>query len=273
MRLAFVMMMALLLAPGAALAQRARSAKELIKEAARLYDAREYEESVKLLLQAYDMDPNPRLLYNIARAYDQAGNANAAIEYYLKYLGTADEGAPEVRKRARLSVERLQLQQRKEEEASRAAETERKRLQEEAEAARRRAEEEAEMARRAEETNQLRRKADHENAVASYRRSQVLSFALGGVAVAGAGTGIFFGVQANAAREGLKSATTLEGKQTAVSDTRGKALVADIGFGVGLASAVTAILLYPKGPPPTQEGEARLTVAPRGLGAGLEVSF
>ena len=143
MRLAFVMMMALLLTPGAALAQRGRSAKELIKEAARLYDARQYEESVQLLLQAYAMDPNPRLLYNIARAYDQAGNANAAIEYYLKYLGTADEGAPEVRKRARLSVERLQLQQRKEDEANRAAEAERKRLQEEAEVSRRRAEAEA----------------------------------------------------------------------------------------------------------------------------------
>jgi tetratricopeptide (TPR) repeat protein len=273
MRLAFVMMMALLLAPGAALAQRGRSAKELIKEAERLYDARKYEESVELLLQAYTLAPHPRLLYNIARAYDQAGNANAAIEYYLKYLGTADEGAPEVRKRARLSVERLQLQQKKEDEANRAAEAERKRLQEEAEASRRRAEEEAELARRAEEANQLRRKADLESAVAAHRRSQVMSFALGGVAVAGAGTGIFFGLQATQARAGLKDATTLQGKEAVVSDTRGKALVADIGFGVGLASAVAAVMLYPKSPAPTQEGTARLTVAPRGLGAGLEVSF
>ena len=49
-------------------------------------------------------------------------------------------------------------------------------------------------------------------------------------------------------------------------------MVADIGFGVGLVSAVAAILLYPREPAP-KPGKARLTSAPQGAGAGVEVSF
>jgi hypothetical protein len=64
----------------------------------------------------------------------------------------------------------------------------------------------------------------------------------------------------------------VDDKEELAGNTRGKALLADIGFGVGLAGALTAIILYPKDGPPA-EGEVRVTLAPRGAGAGMEVSF
>ena len=67
-------------------------------------------------------------------------------------------------------------------------------------------------------------------------------------------------------------ATSQQLKEQAADDTRGKALLADIGFGVGLAAAIGALIVYPKEGPPA-EGEVRMTLAPSGLGAGMEVSF
>jgi hypothetical protein len=92
------------------------------------------------------------------------------------------------------------------------------------------------------------------------------------VAVASVGAGVLFGLQAREARTGFDDATSLDTKRTLADDTKGKALLADLGFGVGIASALTAIILYPKDGPPV-EGEVRMTLAPRGAGAGVEVSF
>jgi tetratricopeptide (TPR) repeat protein len=264
----------LALAPAPALAQRGgRSAKELIEQGERLYQQRRYEEAAQALVEANALSPHPRLIYNIARAYDQAGKVPEALQHYQEYMASPEGTDPTLLKRAALSIDRLRLQQQKEEAAAQEAEAERKRLREQAEAQRRRAEEEAEAARRAEEANRLQPKKAYEGALASRSRARVGSFALGGLGLAGVGAGVLFGLQARSARDDFKAATTLEGKQTAADDTRGKALLADIGFGVGVASAVAAVLLYPKGPEPAKPGEARLTLAPRGAGAGLEVSF
>jgi hypothetical protein len=100
----------------------------------------------------------------------------------------------------------------------------------------------------------------------------VAAFALGGVSVASVGAGVFFGLQARDSRKTFDEATSQAAKEQAADDTRGNALLADIGFGVGLAAAIGAIIVYPKDGPPV-EGEVRMTLAPRGLGAGMEVSF
>ncbi|HEX8434007.1 MAG TPA: hypothetical protein VF697_02840, partial [Archangium sp.] len=142
----------------------------------------------------------------------------------------------------------------------------------EAAEAQRRAAAEREAAQRAEEASQLQLQAAYDDALTARRRMQVTSFALGGVAVAGASVGTLFGLQSRSARTTFNAATDPETKRTAADLTRSKALLADIGFGVGLASAVAAILLYPKEPLP-EPGEARVTLAPHGAGAGVEVSF
>ena len=275
MRLVLVLLTALLLAPAPVRAQRggARSAKELIKQAERLYDQKRYLEAAEALERAHEAMPNPdpRLLYNIARAYDQAGQTQQAIQYYEQYKAKGTD--LQLLKRADLFIDRLRLQQQKEEATAAAAEAERKRLQEEAVEARRRAEAERESARLAEEASQLRLRAAYDDAQAGRRRMQVTSFALGGVALASTGVGAFFGLKSREARTRFDAAGTLPEKLEAKTVTRNNAVLADIGFGVGLASAVAAILLYPKDDPEPEEGEARLMLAPRGLGAGVEVSF
>ncbi len=277
MRLVLVLLAALLLAPPAAHAQKggaprnaSANAKELIKQATRLYDQKKFLEAVELLEKANELMPDTRLIYNIAYAYDQAGSLPEAISYYEKYLVDGEDA--QLRKRARSSIDRLRVQLQKEEATAAQTEKERQRLQQQAEAARQRVEAERESARQAEAESQLRLEAAHQDALASRRRMQVTSFAIGGVAVAGVALGTVFGLQANAARADFNGATDLQTKLEARDRTRQHALVADIGFGVGLAGAVAAILLYPK-EPVAKPGKARVTLAPRGLGTGLEVSF
>jgi tetratricopeptide (TPR) repeat protein len=270
MRLVLVLLAALLLAPVPARAQRedASSARELIKQAERLYDQKNYLEAAEALEKAHAALPDPRLLYNIARAYDQGGKTREAIQYYEQYKARGTD--LQLLKRADLLLDRLKRQQQKKAEAE--AEAERQRLRDEAEAARRLAEEERESARRAEESHQQRLAAANEATRTARRHMQMTSFTLGGVALASAGMGTFFGLKSREARARFDAATTLSEKSKAKTATVNNAVLADIGFGVGLAYAVAALLLYPKEPLPRQ-GEARLTLAPRGLGAGMEVGF
>ncbi|WP_395854853.1 tetratricopeptide repeat protein [Cystobacter fuscus] len=269
MRLVLLLWTALLLTPLAAHA-KGPSAKELVKQAERLYEQKKYVEAAEALEKANEQAPDSRLIYNIARAYDQAGRAREAIGYYEQYMTDGEDA--QLRKRARSAVDRLRLQQQKEEAAAAAAEAERKRLQEEAEAAQRRMEAERVAARQAEEANQLRLEEAHRDALAERKRTQITSFALGGLAVASAGVGVVFGVQAANARANFNTAQDLDTKLAARTSTRNNALLADIGYGVGIVSAVAAVLLYPRQPAPVA-GHARLISAPRGSGAGVEVSF
>jgi tetratricopeptide (TPR) repeat protein len=274
MRLAFMLSMALVLASPVARAQKgAKSSAALVKEGERLFNARKYREAVDVLKRAYDAQPDPRLLYNIARAYEQAGDMREALSYYDQFIKNAEgDMDPLLLKRAHSAAERARVLIEKEEQATAAAEAERKRLQEQAEASRKRAEEEQAAAQRAQEQARQQQQAEQERVMASYRRSKVAAFALGGVSVASVGAGVFFGLQARDSRKAFDEATSQELKEQAADDTRGKALLADIGFGVGLAAAIGAIIVYPKDGPPA-EGEVRMTLAPRGLGAGVEVNF
>ncbi len=273
MRMAFVVSMALLLASPAAWAQRSKSPAALMKEGERLFNAKKYVEAAEVLKKAYEGQPDPRILYNIARAYEQAGDMRGALSYYDQFIkNSGGDMDPLLMKRAHSGAERARVIIEKEEQANAAAEAERRRLQEEAEAARRKAEEEQAAARRAEELALQQRLAEQERAMASYRRARVGAFALGGLSVASVGAGIFFGLQAKDSRTAFDEASNLDAKQTAADDTRSKALLADIGFGVAVAAAIGAVIVYPKEGPPA-EGEVRMTLAPRGLGAGVEVNF
>ncbi|MFY0573342.1 tetratricopeptide repeat protein [Cystobacter fuscus] len=176
MRLVLLLWTALLLTPLAAHA-KGPSAKELVKQAERLYEQKKYVEAAEALEKANEQAPDSRLIYNIARAYDQAGRAREAIGYYEQYMTDGEDA--QLRKRARSAVDRLRLQQQKEEAAAAAAEAERKHMQEEAEAAQRRMEAEREAARQTEAANQLRLEEAHRDALAERKRTQITSFALG----------------------------------------------------------------------------------------------
>jgi tetratricopeptide (TPR) repeat protein len=51
-----------------------------------LYQAQKYEESIPEFKAAYEIDPKPGLLFNIAQAYRKAGHPRDAIQYYDRYL-------------------------------------------------------------------------------------------------------------------------------------------------------------------------------------------
>lgn len=87
---------ALALAPAAARADNrpsagpasAPSVAQLNDEGAALYAARDYRRAIEKFIQAYAIDSDPNLLFNIARCYEELGETDAAIEKYETFLKT-----------------------------------------------------------------------------------------------------------------------------------------------------------------------------------------
>jgi tetratricopeptide (TPR) repeat protein len=78
-----------------------KKAAELFKKSVDAYRKGDFQTTVDLLTQAYALDPQPVLLYNLARAQEGLGNSDAAIDAYEKFLAqepkAADRGAIEQR--------------------------------------------------------------------------------------------------------------------------------------------------------------------------------
>lgn len=55
-----------------------------------LYQEEDYAGAVVMMLAAYDFEPVDVLLYNIARAFQHAGDCDSAREYFQAYLATED---------------------------------------------------------------------------------------------------------------------------------------------------------------------------------------
>lgn len=102
------------LSSGAALAETTTSGdadksaevNALNEEGAALYAQRDYRRAVERFLRAYAVDPDPNLLFNIARCYEKLGDTEAAIEKYEEFI--ALPGADTVgRSRAHQSLQAL----------------------------------------------------------------------------------------------------------------------------------------------------------------------
>lgn len=78
-----------------------KKAADLFKKAGESYRKGEFQTTIDLLTQAYALDPQPVLLYNLARAHEGLGNTDQAIEAYEKFLAqdpkTNDRGSIEQR--------------------------------------------------------------------------------------------------------------------------------------------------------------------------------
>jgi tetratricopeptide (TPR) repeat protein len=64
------------------------SVAQLNEEGAALYAARDYRRAIEKFIQAYAVDTDPNLLFNIARCYEELGDVDAAIEKYETFLKT-----------------------------------------------------------------------------------------------------------------------------------------------------------------------------------------
>jgi tetratricopeptide (TPR) repeat protein len=82
---------------------------QLNEEGAALYAARDYRRAIEKFIQAYAIDSDPNLLFNIARCYEELGETEAAIEKYENFLKTPGADA-KGRQRARESLTALREQ-------------------------------------------------------------------------------------------------------------------------------------------------------------------
>lgn len=80
---------------------RRGQALELFEQSDKAYKAGKFEQSAVLLRKAYEVYPEPILLYNLGRALEGLGDAKGAVEEYEHYLRVAkhvdDRGAIERR--------------------------------------------------------------------------------------------------------------------------------------------------------------------------------
>lgn len=76
----------LLLAPGLAWADRKDDARRYFRQAMASIDAGRPLEAIGLLERAYDAQPHPDVLYNIAQLYIEVGRPEEAIRYFELYL-------------------------------------------------------------------------------------------------------------------------------------------------------------------------------------------
>jgi len=83
------------------------TADALNDEGTELYRARDYRRAVEKFLEAYALDGDPNLLFNVARCYDALGNVDAAIEKYEAFT-RSPEVDREGRARAQVAIRRLQ---------------------------------------------------------------------------------------------------------------------------------------------------------------------
>src|SRR4051812_22397420 len=89
-------------------------AAALVKEGDRLYRENKYREAAEALLKAKELEPAAVLLYNIARAFDQAGELVLALDNYRQFVGQ-ESADPALVKKANLAMDRLRTLVAKEE--------------------------------------------------------------------------------------------------------------------------------------------------------------
>lgn len=86
-------------------------AMALYERGSEAFNRGEFIESAELLEQAYALEADPTLLYNIARAYESAGDLAQAREAYERYLAEAPPDA-ELRQRVERRVQIIRSQPR-----------------------------------------------------------------------------------------------------------------------------------------------------------------
>ncbi|MDP3278346.1 MAG: tetratricopeptide repeat protein [Deltaproteobacteria bacterium] len=89
-------------------AQSRRRFSRLVSQAAEAYNRNEPDVAINLLDQAYTLDPQPLLLYNIGRSHELAGRLDRALEFYDRFLAThPDEAQAQLGREARTGVQTL----------------------------------------------------------------------------------------------------------------------------------------------------------------------
>jgi tetratricopeptide (TPR) repeat protein len=249
-------------------------AAALAKEGDRFYKDGKYKEAAEALAKAYEIDPNPTLLYNRARALDQAGEMKGSLAAYREFVSL--EGAPgELVKKANLAMDRLRglVAKLDAEEAQR--EADKKKADEEAAKEKEKAAAELAASQKARAELEAKQEKEASAAVKTYNLRRSLAFVGGGLAIASLATGIVLGASSNGAKTEFASAPTVADKERLMGDTKGLALGADICFGAAIVFAAATIIVFPKYADPSVEKKVDVAVGPipGGFAASMGVRF
>lgn len=222
--------------------------EQLKQDASRAFGAGEYEKAARLLEQLLEVEPLPTAIFNLGRAWDQAGEPKKAIEAFRRYVSLpATDTKPQQVEQANKAMDRLRVLIARDEANKHIAATEKERLEGEVKAARERADAEAEAAMLQREALAVKEKAAREEAEKKTSTRKIIAWSVGGVGLAALGTsaGLAFGAQG--AKNDYRAATTLDDKQALRGKVETLALVTDVMLAVGVAAVVTAVVLYPGG--------------------------
>jgi outer membrane receptor for ferrienterochelin and colicin len=119
--LAIVALAASSLVSGAALGDARTEARAHFKKGMEFIGAGRYEDGIGELQKAYEILPHPNVLYNIGRAYAEAGELEKAVEFYKKYIETNPADKEEVQTLTTNLEARIRRQQQAAREAAQAA--------------------------------------------------------------------------------------------------------------------------------------------------------
>jgi tetratricopeptide (TPR) repeat protein len=190
-------------------------ARNLTVQAKTAFDAGHFTEAAALLVRAYAISPSSTLLYNMGRAYQQAGDRSNAIDAYQRYLAT--ESAPPDEGAIRHTIQQLQDEIAKEGAlAERAEREERERRQ--AQAARIEAEERARHAPNA------------------------LPWIVAGTGVGGLVAGGVFGALAAGAHRDAASDPDVDSALSKQSSAKSLATISNVAFIAGGTVALSGLL-------------------------------
>jgi tetratricopeptide (TPR) repeat protein len=240
------LILALALAAGPAGAQTPTDEARAEFDAGRAaFRARDFAAARARFERAYALDPSPVLLYNLARACEESGDAEKAVDYFRLYL----ERDPQADDRA--DVER------------------RIRVMEAIVARERAAKAAAEAAAKPPAPPSVAA-ATPPPAEARPEWLVPVSWAAVGVGAAALGAATWFGLEARSAEDAHARATTGRAKQSAADDAERDATFANVGFAVGGALAVAGVVGLVLG---FEDSGPTAAAVPGGLGVGWSASF
>jgi len=230
--------------------QRRERAVELFERSEQLYSDGEFGEAAELLERAYELYEDPTLLFNLARARENEGQLEAAIEAYERYI----EAKPDAVDRGAIEKRIARLRQ----EIAERETLERER---------------SEALRKQREAEEQLEKAE------SVSRGP-LPWLVTGLGVAGVANGIVFGALARSRHDSAVRDPTQTGAASAQSDARTFAKVSTwsfvtggVVFGAGLVWALVGLLRGERAAAPGSEDDASVRGFVSPGGGGLRLRF
>lgn len=237
--------------------------EKLSEEAIAKFQAKDYDGAIELFERAYELDPQPNYLFNIGRVHEEAGNLEAAVKYYAKFV---KQPGVDLDSRG-VALERLKVLREIVQETGEPDEPE----PDASESDDSESDEPQDQLEPAEPPPPV-----DDGAAKKRKAMRGAGFGLLGVGAAALIAGGVVGGLAQADNNNAGSAATPNESQDLLDSSQTKALAADVMFGVGGALVLTGVILVAVGfkKPKTSERVAFTpTFGPRGAGASLRLRF